>query len=666
MLVRTAPDGDEWVHELKFDGYRILARRDRSALTLLTRRGNDWTAQLPAIRDAVARLPARRLLLDGEAAVLLPDGRTSFQALQNALGGARGQLAYFVFDLLHVDGEDLTGEPLEARKRRLADLLGSAGPGPLRYSDHVVGHGPAVLEQACARGIEGIICKRRDRPYQPGRRGDWLKVKCLARQELVIGGFTDPEGQRSGIGALLVGYHDDQGRLVFAGKVGTGFSHKTLAMLHARLKPLGQPISPFAVSPPKGWLGRHAHWVRPELVAEVAFSEWTADGRLRHPSFQGLRDDKPPRDVHRERPAPPPPPERRSSRGRGAALVAPPQPPRAPAANGGTRRPSPARVRRGPGAKRRGPLPRKQRRSDPAGRGGRSVPVDLAGQRLTHPERVLWPDCGVTKLDLARYYATIADHVLPHLRARALTLVRCPEGLAGECFYMKHSRVWSPPGLRKVRIREKTKTGEYLVTDDLTGLVGLVQMDVLELHTWNSTVGDVERPDRIVLDLDPGPEVRFPEVVETARLLRAALAGVGLEAFVKTTGGKGLHVVVPLVPEEDWGVCFRFSRAIAEALVREHPRRFTTAMPKAGRERKILIDYFRNNRTNTSVAAYSSRARPGAPVSVPLAWDELGPRLRPDRFTVQSVPRRLASLRRDPWARYWTLRQRLRDVAASA
>jgi bifunctional non-homologous end joining protein LigD len=606
-LVKAAPEGDAWLHELKLDGYRILARRDGDRVTLLTRRGNDWTDHFPAVRDAVARLPAQRLLLDGEVTVVLPDGRTSFQALQNLLGGGRGQLVYWVFDLLHVDGEDVAALPLEERKVRLRSLVPRAADAVVRYSDHLVGHGPAVLAQACGRHLEGIVSKRRDRPYQSGRRGDWLKVKCMARQEFVIGGFTDPEGSRIGIGALLVGHHDRHGRLVFAGKVGTGFSQKTLVALRRRLRPLERDTSPFAVSPPTGWLGRHAHWVRPELVAEVEFSEWTEDGRLRHPSFQGLREDKPAREIRRERAKPAP--HAKTFRRRQAARV-----------------------------------------------------EAVAGQRLTHPERVLWPDRGLTKLDLARYYERIAEWVVPHVRGRPLTLVRCPDGLAGPCFYMKHSRVWSPPGLRKVNIREKTKTGEYLVADDLVGLVGLVQMDVLEIHTWNSTADDVERPDRVVLDLDPGPDVRWADVVAAARLVRDVLAGIALRSFVKTTGGKGLHVVVPLAPGHEWDACFAFSRTIAEAIVRDDPRRYTTAMPKAGREKKILIDYFRNNRTNTSVAAFSTRARPGAPVSVTLAWDELTSRLRPDRLTLETVPRRLASLRRDPWARYWTLRQRLADA----
>ena len=278
---------------------------------------------------------------------------------------------------------------------------------------------------------------------------------------------------------------------------------------------------------------------------------------------------------------------------------------------------------------------------------------------ISHPERLLWPDAGVTKLDLARYYERVAEWIVPHVAGRPLTLVRCPEGIAGECFYMKHSKVWAPPALRRVRIREKTKIGEYLIADDAAGIVALAQMYVLEIHTWNSRIDDVERPDRIVIDLDPGPQVKWPDVVAVARLVRRLLEDQRLESFIKTTGGHGLHVVVPIVAERDWSDCFAFSRRIAQAVVRERPALCTTAMSKAGRERKILVDYFRNNRTNTSVAAFSSRARPGAPVSMPIAWEELGPRLRSDRFTVRNAERRLARLGDDPWRTYWTTRQRL-------
>jgi bifunctional non-homologous end joining protein LigD len=634
-LVSEPPAGDEWLHELKYDGYRIGCRIANGSVRLISRNGKDWTAQFPEVRDAALRVRATSALLDGEVAMVLPDGRTSFQALQNVFsGGARDRLVYFVFDLLHLDGDDIAREPLERRKTKLSALLGSAADGVIRYSEHVVGRGGAFFAKACRLGLEGIVSKRRDLPYEPGRRGGWLKTKCVHRQEFVVGGFTDPEGSRAGIGAVLIGVHAPRKGLVFAGKVGTGFTQASAQALRQKLERLATSECPFTPCP-AGWLGRNAHWVKPKLVAEVAFTEWTDEGKIRHPSFQGLRADKSPAAVVREEPRNEAPPERSRS------------PMRSPQANDAdSSRPEPTTRRRGAAAPKGAP--------------------EVAGVRLSHPERVLYPDDGITKLELARYYESIGDWIVPHLAGRPLTLVRCPEGIGGSCFYMKHSRVWSPEGLRRVRIPEKTKLGEYLVADSLRAVIALVQMDVLEIHTWNSTIDRVEHPDRMVLDLDPGPEVRWAAVVDAARLVRRVLSALGLQSFVKTTGGVGLHVVVPLAPELEWRECFALARELAETIQRHDPRTYTTALPKAGRERKILIDYLRNNRTNTSVAAFSTRARPRAPVSVPLAWDELDARMRSDRFTVRTVANRLRRLRADPWKAYWRLRQRVPPNARAA
>ena len=611
-LVKEAPEGDTWLHELKYDGYRIGCRRDGDTVELLSRRGKDWTAPFAEVCKAVRELHLRQALLDGEVAVVLADGRTSFQSLQNYFGGfgatgtgPRGQLTYFVFDLLHLDGVDLRPLPLEQRKAALAELLARGGGGGIiRYSEHVVGNGRAFFKQACGMGLEGIISKQRALPYTGKRTSSWLKTKCIKRQELVIGGFTDPEGSRAGIGALLVGMYDRPGgggRLRFAGKVGTGFSHKVADDLRKRLDALEQKICPFD-PPPTGWMRGHAHWVRPTLVAEVQFAEMTDDGKVRHSSFLGLRRDKAARDVVPEKPVEP-------------------------------SRPS------------------------------------VAGVSISNPERPMYPALGLTKQDLARYYEEIGRWILPHVEGRPLTLVRCPKGMADpeSCEYMKHSKVWAPKQLRRVKIPEKKKVGEYLVIDDLAGVVALAQMDILEIHTWNTRAGpDVERPDRLVLDLDPGPEVSWPEVVAGARMLRGALQALGLESFVKTTGGRGLHLVVPIAAERPWDECLAFTRALTAAIARRDPARYTVANPKPGREKKILLDYLRNNRTNTSVAAYSTRARPDGTVSVPLTWEELTARLRPEELTLVTVPRRLARLRADPWAAYWKSRQRLTDQMIAA
>ena len=598
-LVATPPSGDEWLHEIKYDGYRIGARVRKGRVTLYTRNGNDWTAAFPEIAAAIEKLGLDDALIDGEAAMVLPDGRTSFQAMQNAGDPSRrGTLVYFVFDLLRLNGEALQSQPLHERKTRLKKLVGAKKTGLIRYSEHIEGNGDAFFSEACRAGLEGIVSKRRDQPHQAGRHGGWLKTKCVQRQEFVIGGFTDPEGMRAGIGALLIGYHEG-GRLIFCGKVGTGFTHKMTLDLRATLDRIEVNASPF-IPPPPGALGRNAHWVKPELVCEVVFTEWTTDGKIRHPSFQGLRKDKDPRQIVREQVADP----------KGAARTAPAR-------------------------------------------------ETVAGVQISHPERVLYPDLKLTKLDVARYFQTVADWIVPHVAGRPLTLVRCPEGLRGECFFMKHSKVWAPAALRRVRIKEKTKLGEYLIADDIAGVVGLAQMGVLEIHTWNSKFEDVERPNRIVFDLDPGEEVEWASVVRAARLVRDTLAALQLQSWVKTTGGRGLHIVVPLTPHADWAQCLQFSRAISERFERAQPDLYTTAFSKTGREKKILVDYLRNNRTNTSIAAYSTRARKGAPVSIPLSWEELRVTLSPQSFTVLTVPKRLAKLKSDPWAGYWKCKQRL-------
>ena len=594
-LVDRAPDGDEWVHEMKLDGYRILARLQRGQVRLLSRRDNDWSERFPEVGEAVAQLPAKQALLDGEVAVLLPDGTTSFQALQGFAQGSAGRLVYFVFDLLHLDGYDLTRSPLESRKAVLRDLLAGApapAAGVLSYSEHVVGSGPEFFAEACRLRLEGALCKRREGPYRPGRGRDWLKVKCSRAEEVVIGGYTPPKGSRSGLGALLVGVNDASGRLRYAGKVGTGFTDAMLADLKRRLDRLKQPTPPFADKPPRA---AGVTWVRPELVAEVAFTEWTSDGRLRHPSFRGLREDKGPEEVVDSRQS------------------------------------------------------RVERNGD-----GR-----IQGVRITNPERVVYPAHGTTKRDLALFYESIADWIVPHLKGRPTTLVRCPEGVEGECFYQKHSGQWAPESLRRVKIQEAKKVGEYLVVDDLAGLIGLVQLGILEIHTWNSVADHLEQPDRIVFDLDPDEGLPWTRTVEAAQRVREELEAVDLTSFVKTTGGKGLHVVVPLQRGPGWDEIAAFAEAVAVRLAAQDPARYTAVMSKAKRKGKVFIDYLRNHRGATSVAAYSTRARPNAPISTPLRWDELAADLRSDDFTIATLRARLAALKADPWAGYDKARQRL-------
>jgi bifunctional non-homologous end joining protein LigD len=647
-LVGAPPAGEGWIHELKLDGYRVLSsvgaprgrrRGAARAARLVSRNGLDWTERFEGLAAALASLPVRSALLDGEVVALTDDGKTSFEALQRALR-ERAELTYFLFDLLHLDGRDLAGEPLVERKRRLRELLERVDDPRLRYTDHVEGPGDEIFARACRLGAEGMISKRADAPYRPGRGRDWLKVKCVQRQEVVIGGFTEPEGSRTGFGALLVGVHED-GELRYAGKVGTGFDAAALGDLRRRLARLERRAPPF-VDPPRGAEARSAHWVAPRLVAEVRFLEWTAAGALRHPVYEGLREDKDPREVRRESPV--------------AAAATPKR----------TGRARPARGKK-PG---RGRSPASSGAPSP---GVAGAPVEVAGVALSHPERVLYPEQGVTKADLARYFESVADWILPHVAGRPLTLVRCPQGRARTCFYQKHAREGLPRAVRSIELRESGGKDEpYLYVDDLEGLVGLVQIGVLELHLWGARVDAVERPDRLVFDLDPDPSIGFAELADAARLVRETLAGVGLESWLKTTGGKGLHVVVPIARRSSWDDAKAFARALAEAVARRQPERFLTKASKAARKGRIFLDWLRNARGATAVAPYSTRARPGAPVATPLDWRELEAGDPRAAWTLATVPDRLRGLGpdRDPWrgmasARQAPSRAALRSLAAS-
>jgi bifunctional non-homologous end joining protein LigD len=618
-LVDNAPEGDGWLHEIKFDGYRLMCLVAGGKARLMTRNENDWTHRFRAIAEAAARLPVDTAVIDGEAVVLLPNGTSSFQALQNVLGGQHeGQLAYQCFDLLYLDGYDLRSASLLDRKAKLRQVLAAADDaGPLRYTEHRVNDGPAFHAAACELGLEGIVSKRSDRPYPKGRSDEWLKSKCIKSQEFVIGGFTDSTAARRSLGALLLGFYDDQRELRYAGRVGTGFSDRVLGDLRRRLVALTQTKPPFA-NPPRA--GRATHWVRPQLVAQVRFADWTSDGLVRHASFDGLREDKPAEAIGEEEPM---------LREKVAKA---------------TREAKPRRATPKKGASDR------QKTSDRA---------DVAGVRLTHPDRVLYAEQGVTKLGLAAFYDEIADQILPHIVRRPLSLVRCPDGQGKKCFYQKHARPGTPDALERIEIEESGKRVEYLMVNDLAGLVSLVQLGVLEIHPWGATASDLAHPDRLIVDIDPGEGVSWARVVAAAREIRQRLDELRLTSFVKTTGGKGLHVVAPLRPRADWQQLKQFARALVDRMVADSPKQFTASMSKSARTGKIFIDYLRNDRGATAVAPYSTRARPNAPVSVPVSWDELGPALRPDHFGIANLPRRLKALRSDPWAGFFQSRQSL-------
>jgi bifunctional non-homologous end joining protein LigD len=629
-LVDTAPADDAWLFEAKLDGYRMLCRISDGKARLFTRNGLDWSSKMPRCAEAAAALPVRQAWLDGEVVVLDSNGMSSFQALQSAFrAGAQRPIHYYVFDLLYLDGYDLTHSPLVERKRLLAALLKNTGDA-LRYSDHVEGNGRAFHAEACRRGLEGIIGKRRDAPYVEGRTRSWIKVKCRRQQEFVIGGFTDPRGSRQGFGALLIGVYEQNGALRFAGRVGTGFNTLLLRDLQPRLARLERQTPPFA-NPPTGAASRGVHWLEPRLVAQVSFAEWTDEGIVRQGSFDGLREDKPARAIVRELATELP----------GDAETGRP-----------LKRPSRAKPR---SREKRAAPARASKRST-----GRGEAVRVAGIVLSNPDRVLYPAQRVTKQQLAQYYEAVAEWLLPHLEDRPLTLVRCPEGHEKQCFYQKHLGPAASEALDRVDIEEQVgESKPYAVANSLSAVVALVQMGVLELHTWGSRASLLERPDRMILDLDPDVGLPWSRVVEAAKLTHTLLDELGLASFLKTTGGKGLHVVVPLQRKHSWDEVRSFSQALARHLERALPERFTSGMSKQRRQKKIFIDYLRNARGATAIAAFSTRAKGGAPVSVPLAWDELADDLRSEHFTVHNVVERLRRLRSDPWDGYSKARQSL-------
>jgi len=611
-LVKHPPAGDGWLHELKFDGYRILARLENGRARLWTRNGNDWTERFPAVATAIERLDAQVALLDGELVAQLADGRSSFQALQNA--GIRSDLRYYGFDLLHLDGLDLVGVQQDARKEALHALISpeTGDSSPLQYSDHVVGQGAEFFRQACGAGLEGIVSKRLTGRYRAGRSTEWVKVKCQREQEFVVVGYTEPAGSRQDLGALLVATYEGE-ELVYRGKVGTGFSAETLRRLHTQLRPAERKTPTVGPGPGSGARLRGVHWVEPQLVIQVAFTEVTSDGVLRHPSYRGMREDIAPERVRLERPA-------------GAADA--PLPGVKPVAQ--TAEPS-----------------RKPRRE-----------TEIGGVRLSNPDKVLYPERGLTKEAVAQYYLAIADWIIPHINGRPLTLVRCPQGHTGDCFFQKHMGETDSPHVRRIRVKESSGARDYGAVDDIAGVLAVVQLGALELHTWNSRSDNLERPDRVTLDIDPDPTVTWDDTVQAAYEIRALLGELGLECFVKTTGGKGLHVVVPLVRRTGWEEVREFSRAVVATVAAASPDRYTLQLSKSRRKGRLLLDYLRNTRGATAVEVYSTRARPGAPVSTPVSWEELRRGVDPRSFTVETVPARLES-GADPWRGYGAVRQSL-------
>lgn len=576
------PEGSRWLHEIKFDGYRLQVRIDHGKLQLLTRSGLDWTEKFgDAVAGALKSLPAETLMIDGEIVVERDSGASDFSALQQDLSEGRSdRFVFYAFDLLYLDGTDLRGAALTDRKALLEKLLPASNP-HLRYSEHFEESGGLVLDHACRLSLEGVISKVKDSKYVSGRKGNWVKSKCSMRQEFVIGGYTLSSASDNAIGSLALGVYEE-GKLRHVGRVGTGYTADVAEMLLGRLKPLGIDDSPFGEKL-TALARRDLYFVKPELVAEVEFRAWSGDGNLRHASFRGLRQDKPAGEIEREDKAV-------SEQGTPQSKI-----------------------------------------------------------KFTHPERLYWPDDGVTKEGLADYYTQVWRYMAPFVVNRPLALLRCPEGIDGQRFFQKHA--WRGVNKSIEQIKDpKDKGGEPLIRiTDFDGMMALVQSAALEIHPWGATTANWEKPDMITMDIDPGEDVSWPEVIDAALELKRRFEDAGLAAFVKTSGGKGLHVVAPLKPEAGWPALKAFAKTMADDMAKAEPEKYLAVATKAKRQGRIFLDYLRNGRGNTAVAPYSTRARPGAAISAPIEWTELSDEIGPAHFTVSNIGARLSALKKDPW-----------------
>lgn len=609
-LAKGVPKDGHWLFELKFDGYRLLTRVDKGKARLITRAGHDWSDKMPQLVKAVERLGLASGWLDGEIVVLDQEGTPSFNALQNAFthGTAQKGIVYFLFDVPFLNGEDLREAPLQARRDVLRQLLQAKGRDPLRFSEAFEAEPATLLESACALKMEGVIAKRADAAYTSTRSDTWLKLKCSQRQEFVVCGYTDRSDGAAQVGSLILGVHSPDGPLVSVGSVGTGWGAQEARELKKKLAKLHTDAVPFEAGPkkPGRWSKRvpgSERWVKPQLVAEVRFAEWTPDGQVRHASYVALRTDKPASEIVRE-------------------------------------------AAREVGGK-----------ATPASPGKTSAKHGMP--KVTHGDRVIDPSTGLTKLDLVRYYESVADWMLPHLKGRPCSLVRGPEGITGQQFFQKHLGAMKMPGVKQLDPALWPAHEPLLEVNSLQGLLSATQMNVIEFHTWNARGRHIDKPDRMVFDLDPGEGTPWPQVREAAVLVRSLLSELGLQAWLKTSGGKGLHVVVPLTPRLEADVVKAFSKAIVQHLAATIPSRFVAKSGPANRVGKLFVDYLRNGHGATTAAALSARARPGLGVSMPVSWDELPTLKSGAHWSIKTARDRLSFQSEDPWAAYWTHRQTL-------
>jgi len=594
-LVDRAPEGN-WLYEIKFDGYRMLARIRDGEVRLFTRNGHDWTDRLPRQAKALQALKLKDSWLDGEVVSLNGDGLPDFQALQNAFDIGRSlDIVYYLFDAPFLEGRDQRQDPLEKRRAALKAALARSKSKLLRFSEAFAANQHDIFESARDLALEGVIGKRAGSPYVSSRNTDWIKLKCRLRQEFVIVGYTRPQGSRSGFGALLLAVNGDAG-LVYAGRVGTGFDRAALQDIYARLTPLQRKTSPLD-KPLTRAQARGVHWVEPQLVGEVRFAEWTREGVVRQAAFVALRSDKPVQQIIHEQP-------------------------RA------------AKSLQSPTARKSG------------------APSTVAGVKITHPDRIIDQHSGTQKLQLAQFYDSISRWILPFLHHRPVALLRAPEGVGGEQFFQKHTERLAIPHLQQLDPALDPGHARLMEIDSTAALVGAVQMGTVELHTWGATSDKIETPDLFVLDLDPDPALPWKTMLEAAQLTLSVLDELGLQAFIKTSGGKGLHLVVPLARRDDWDTVKAFAKAIAQFMTQQLPERFTATSGPNNRVGKIFIDYLRNARGASTVAAYSVRARPGLPVSVPVSRDELKGLRGAQQWTVANLHERLQGLKDNPWAGY--------------
>ena len=601
-LANTVPEGDEWLYEMKYDGYRILAFVEGNSVRLITRNGNDITKRFFKIASSLIDLAkGRAMVLDGEIVVTDDSGKTDFQALQNYLKAQKPQtLTYIIFDLLAIDGEDIRGHSLMDRKEKLESLMQDA-PNNLYYSRYVKGYGKESFAAACEAGMEGIVGKKPDSIYSGNRNDDWIKLKCDKRQEFVIGGYSLSDKRTSGVSSLLLGVYDGE-ELIYAGRAGTGISENDMIVLESYFQGLKRLESPFKQEP-KTKSNEKITWLEPKLAAEIKFAEWTKDNLLRQASYKGLRADKNPKEIKREK-----------------AEETQPQ--------------------------------SNEKEGKPMEKG-----LIIEGVKISSPDKIIYNELDITKEDVVRYYSKVAERMLPYVRNRILSIVRCPKGVSQACFYKKHPGPGSK-GIITMHIPTgNDETVEYFYIENATGLISEAQMGTLEFHTWGSSVEQLEKPDIMVFDLDPDEGMKIDRVRQGVEDIKSILDELNLNSYLKLSGGKGYHVVVPLKPTAYWDKFHDFAKQTAEVMENKWPDRYTSNVRKAKRKGKIFIDWIRNARGATSIAPYSLRARKGAKVSMPIFWDELYT-VAPDGINLEDALIRIEG--KDPWEDFFQNTQMLR------